>query len=303
MLVGLGYWGRKVLKEYVTLLDLNKLDLIYVYDLKLGQFEFNDNRIEPISSISEAIMDVDFAHICTPNVSHFEIAKEFLENRIPTLVEKPVSEDSAKALDLLNLSEETSTPFRVGMVYRFSEVVEKARKLLTETVGYPKFIDASWMHNIEIPNIRRVMQDRDVVWDVFIHLLDIIHYLFDEWPVFDHAKGSREKTKLNNSFISTAHLKDAIISFRSSFTSHMKERKIKIVGEELDLDIDFLNNVISIGSDSKSQVLTFYDNPLNTELVHFISDKVTLESRNDGKVGYMETKLIESMLELSRRDG
>lgn len=295
IVIGYGYWGRKVTNEYLKLVDSNEVDNIYIYEKDPKLLNLRDPRLKIVSNLKLIPSDVHFAHVCTPNNSHFELTKQLLERGCAVLVEKPMSEYSSEAEQMINIAEKHSLKLKVGMVYRYSQAVEKTKKLINKKFC-TRYISASWLHNIDIPNIRRVMKERDVVWDIFIHLLDIVNYLYEDWPSFEHAAGIPNARSQNHTFVSTGRMNEAGFIMKSSFFSHFKERKIEIIGEETDIILDILNNVVTIGTDDCQKKFYFYDNPLYSEILDFVNSGQNLNSSNTGNVGLKETMIIENLL-------
>ena len=301
LVIGAGYWGKKVIDEYVKLLDDHILDGLYVYDINRSLLNFQDNRIKTCTGLNEVLRDVSFAHVCTPNNTHFELVKTLLENNVETLVEKPITENVAEARELIKIAETQSVKLKVGMVYRFSSAINKTRELLRADVGEPRIVNASWLHNIDIPNIRRVMLERDVSWDIFIHLIDILNYILDMWPSFSFVTGIKSKSGLNHSLFAQGVIGGAHLSMRSSFISHMKERTIEIIGEKYNITLDFLNNTVILGNDDAINKFSFFDNPLMNEIRAFVGENNTTDDRNRGTIGLKEVEIISSLLAKSQK--
>ena len=91
-------------------------------------------------------------------------------------------------------------------------------------------------------------------------------------------------------------LNEANIVMKSSFVSHFKERKITVIGENADLVLDILNNVVTIGTDEKRTEFYFYDNSLYSEIEAFIKSENKDTLPNSGLVGLLETNIIENLL-------
>lgn len=296
IVIGYGYWGKRVTNEYLKILESDKIKNIYIYEKEQELLLFKDRRIKILENLTQIPSNVRFAHVCTPNNTHFEITKQLLESGCSVLVEKPLSENSSEAEKLIEIAENNGVDLNVGMVYRYSQAVEKSRVLINNNLGSPIFISASWLHNINIPNIKRVMMERDVIWDIFIHLLDITNYIYNSWPLFEYGSGIRLSGRQNHTFISSGKLNEASIVMRSSFVSHFKERKIEIIGENADLVLDILNNVVTVGTDENRTEFHFYDNPLYSEILAFINSENHGILPNSGKIGLIETKIIQDLL-------
>lgn len=296
IVIGYGYWGKKVANEYLKLYESGLVNNIYVYEQDQRLLNFKDRRLKIVQNLNQIPKEVRFAHVCTPNDTHFDVAKQLLEKGCSVLVEKPLSEDSSKAKKLIEIAQNNSVFLNVGMVYRYSQAVEKSKELVNSIIGSTKFIGASWLHNIDTPNIKRVMMERDVVWDIFIHLLDIINFIYNGWPSFEHVSGIPNLNGQNHTFTSMGKINGANIIMKSSFISHFKERKIEIIGEKADLVLDILNNVVTVGTDEKRTEFHFYDNPLYSEIQAFINSEDNSTLPNSGNIGLLETNIIESLL-------
>ena len=72
-----------------------------------------------VGDYADLLGHVDGVLIATPPKFHFPIAKFFLENNIPVLCEKPLTEDAEEARELKVISERTDTALAVNQTRRF----------------------------------------------------------------------------------------------------------------------------------------------------------------------------------------
>jgi predicted dehydrogenase len=97
--IGAGYWGRKVIQEYVRLAEVDSsFDLVQVCDLVDDNLSYCKNELrlglDRLNSDYEAILkspDIDAIHICTPNETHKKIGMQALNQGKHVLVEKPMA--------------------------------------------------------------------------------------------------------------------------------------------------------------------------------------------------------------------
>lgn len=73
---------------------------------------------------------IDFAVVVTPNQSHYEVCRAFLEAGIPVACDKPLTTLVEQAEDLENLSEQKNIPFMVTYTYTGHHMFQKARDLV-----------------------------------------------------------------------------------------------------------------------------------------------------------------------------
>jgi predicted dehydrogenase len=73
---------------------------------------------------------VDFVSIATPNHTHFEIAKTFVEAGFNVVCDKPMTFDLAQAEELLRVVEKSSVVFAVSHNYTGHPLVRQAREMV-----------------------------------------------------------------------------------------------------------------------------------------------------------------------------
>lgn len=123
---------------------------------------------------------VDVASVVVPTPKHFEIARDLLHAGVHVLVEKPFTATLAEARHLLNLAEAEGCVLQVGHIERFNAVTRR----LAERITTPIFLEAQ-----RISPFRRRGTDTDVVFDLMIHDIDLIHSLVKTPVKQIHASG------------------------------------------------------------------------------------------------------------------
>ncbi|MDB5306493.1 MAG: ntdC 1 [Gemmataceae bacterium] len=73
---------------------------------------------------------VDFVSVATPNHTHFEIAKTFVEAGFNVICDKPMTFDLAQAEDLLKVVEKSGVVFAVSHNYTGYPLVRQAREMV-----------------------------------------------------------------------------------------------------------------------------------------------------------------------------
>src|ERR1035437_1854544 len=88
------------------------------------------------ASIAELAAASDAVNIVTPTTTHFEIAKTLLLQGKHVLVEKPMTDDTAQAAELIQIAQQKNCVLQVGHVERFNPVF----KYLETAAPEPRFI-------------------------------------------------------------------------------------------------------------------------------------------------------------------
>ncbi len=171
-------------------------------------------------SIAEAAKNADALNIVTPTSTHFELAKQLLAQGKHVLVEKPMTDDTAQAAELVQLARQKNCVLQVGHVERFNPVF----KYLEAAAPEPRFIEC---HRLSPYPARST--DIGVVLDLMIHDLDVV-LAFVKSPVMSvDAVGIPVLSKSED--IANARLRFAngcVANLTASRVSPERMRKIRV---------------------------------------------------------------------------
>jgi len=117
------------------------------------------------TSCQDILDKVDAVTIAAPTVEHLKLAKVFIQNKIPVLIEKPLAANVKEGRKIVALAKKNNTVVAVGHSERCNPVVQAIKRLNIE----PKFIEASRVSPYTFRST-----DIGVVLDVMIHDIDII---------------------------------------------------------------------------------------------------------------------------------
>ncbi|MHC5036295.1 MAG: Gfo/Idh/MocA family oxidoreductase [Planctomycetota bacterium] len=165
--VGVGRLGGIHARIYAELEDVNLVAVVDA-DPARAQEVAAAYDVAGTSDYTALFGKVDAVSVATPTSSHAEIGTAFLERGIPVLIEKPMARDVGEADRLVAAAKKGNALLQVGHVERFNPAVMAAEKV----IGVPLFIEA---HRLSPFAFRSA--DIDVVLDLMIHDIDIIHHL------------------------------------------------------------------------------------------------------------------------------
>ena len=165
--VGTGSLGKEHARLYAEMASSGNVRFKGVYDsnpetaravaAKLG--------VPTLSSLQEVARQTDAVSVVTPTVTHFEIAKSLLIQGKHVLLEKPMTDQSEQATELVRLAQKHECVLQIGHVERFNPVFS----YLEEVASEPKFIET---HRLSPFPARST--DIGVVLDLMIHDLDVV---------------------------------------------------------------------------------------------------------------------------------
>ena len=297
--LGVGYWGRKIVEEWSAIPNVKVRAVSDLSDKNLEQAKdrygveglFHDYR-EVL-----AIPDIKAVNVCLPNALHFPACKEALEKGKHVLVEKPMTLTTEEGMQLVELAEWKNLTLSVGHIYRFNNALAEIRRLIKE-----RFFGRVFLLEMEWTNLEQPFSDRDVIVDLAPHYFDIINYLMDEWPVKVTcvAKPFRRKELEETAYIVSEMASGAVSHATLSWLSPKKVRQISVIGENRSAYIDAVAQEIMIYESGYTYRLGVErNNTIRTELMHFlqsIGDPMT-ETRNSGVIGLKTVELIEIVKE------
>lgn len=169
-------------------------DAIVLVDTNAEQLERLANKF----SVSEAFTDleslvgkVDAVIVATPPTSHFAITKWCLEHGLHVLCEKPLTEDSAEAKELIALAADRQVVLAVNQTRRFFPTYPKIRELIQagalgqlKSIKYHDGVEFDWPaaspHHFQ-PGAKGTWSDTGV------HLLDTVCYWLDAKPTLTES--------------------------------------------------------------------------------------------------------------------
>ena len=303
---GAGYWGRKLIQEYLALSKKRR-------DVRLTRVVDSDkDRLATIAKELFLPMDmletditkalngnyIDAAHIATPNDTHYLIGMQALNAGKHVLIEKPMAMTMREAFKLARNAEEKTVILNVGHIFRFNNSIRQTKILLLDgTIGTPLTIRLSWEDLLDPPPT-----NRDIIFDLCPHPIDVLNYITDEWPTRVRAVGrSFTRREAGREEVAEALIElngDAFASIHVSWLYRgPKRRLIEITGDHGCLEVDALNQKIKIYGLKGSEEPRFQaNNTIEDMITHFIMNITQHHPQeNSALVGAMTVGVLTAM--------
>ncbi|HEV2452679.1 MAG TPA: Gfo/Idh/MocA family oxidoreductase [Verrucomicrobiae bacterium] len=165
--LGVGSLGQHHARIYSEMDQAGEVALAGIYDANADTANkvAAKHQCRVFASVSEAAENADAVNIATPTTTHFEIAKQLLGRDRHVFIEKPMTDSSAQAAELIRLAQEHKCLLQVGHVERFNPVY----KYLESAAPEPRFIECARLSPYPARST-----DVGVVLDLMIHDLDIV---------------------------------------------------------------------------------------------------------------------------------
>jgi predicted dehydrogenase len=127
---------------------------------------------------------IDVVAVVTPNDSHFEIAKAFLEKGVAVVCEKPLTNESATAAELVAIAESTGAILAVPHIYSAYAMVRHAARMVRDgDLGRIRFIAAEHASGWAAADVDQWRMDPErgglatAVADVGTHAFHLLRYI------------------------------------------------------------------------------------------------------------------------------
>lgn len=332
-IVGCGYWGPNLVRNFNSIPDS---EIVYCAD-------FDEKRLQHIKSLypkTRTVRDyreivdkkeIDAVIVATPIETHYKIAKDFLNAGKHVLIEKPITNSSEEAKELINLAEKNKRVLMVDHTFEYSAPVRKIKEIIDKgELGQIFTIDM-----IRV-NLGLFHEKANVIADLAPHDISMLLYYLGRMPLSVRAIGNsyiREGIE-DDAHINLEFSDKVMANIHLSWLDPMKIRKTTIVGNKKMLVFDDISENEKIKIYDKGVTIEknnipkqpYYDTyeqwalsyrsgevyspkienkePLNVMAMDFIDCiKNNKKPLTDGYSGLKVVKVLEAMQESLKNDG
>ena len=193
--IGYGYWGPNLVRNFA---DTEGARVVSVSDLDPENLALVRRRYADVTVTTECrdlLKDnrIDAIAIATPVHTHYELALAALGAGKHVLIEKPLARTSEQARHLIEEAARRNLVLLVDHTFLYTPAVQKIRQLIGDGV-----LGDIYYYNGVRTSLGLFQDDVNVIWDLAVHDISIIQYVFDEDPVAvsataaSHVPGSPE---------------------------------------------------------------------------------------------------------------
>ena len=302
--IGAGYWGKKITKEYLELAKKRpNIELSMVCDLDPENLRYCNERLGvPKENLSEnyqevlSSRDVDAVHICTPTDTHHPICKQALIAGKHVLLEKPMAMTAKQAWELVGMADYNKLILQVGHIFRFNNALRAVRNLIMQDyLGELYYLKLEWTTLSPSP------MNRDIIFDLGPHPIDILNFLLNKWPVRVSCKAEayRRKSLEELAYFTFEYDSKLMAHVELSWLQPGKKREVIIVGSERAATIDCLNQSVNIHENANGDKFPLQltsNNTILDEIGHFAEGiSVGKNEHNSGTVGARNVTILERL--------
>jgi UDP-2-acetamido-3-amino-2,3-dideoxy-glucuronate N-acetyltransferase len=227
--VGVGYWGKNLVRNFYALGALGALcDAEKSVEASYRQ-QYEGVRFH--SAFHSVLSDPSIAAVAlaTPAVTHYEMAKAALEAGKDVFVEKPLAIDVKHGEDLVRTAESKGRVLMVGHILRYHPAILKLQELIQEgSLGKINYLYSNRL------NIGKIRSEENILWSFAPHDISVMLALLNEMPARVSCQGS---AYLNDD---VADVTLSHFDFPSGVQAHIfvswlhpvKEQRLVVVGSQ-----------------------------------------------------------------------
>ena len=177
--IGYGYWGPNVLRAFN---ETGQAEVVVCCDLKENKLQIVNQRYPSIKTTTDVNnlitnVNVDAVIIATPLSSHFALTAKVLNSKKHVWVEKPMTENSQQAKQLIKLAAQNKKIIFVDHIFLYTRAVSYLKQFIRDgNLGKAYYFDS-----IRI-NLGIFQPDSNVIWDLATHDIYIMCYLLGGIP-------------------------------------------------------------------------------------------------------------------------
>lgn len=185
--VGYGYWGPNLVRNFSINPDTRVVSVSDLDPGRLGAIRQVYPGVSTTSRYHDLLKDtsIDAIAIATPVHTHYELAIAALRAGKHVLVEKPLAPSAELVSRLIDEADRRGLTLMVDHTFLYTPAVQKIRELLLK-----RELGDIYYYDSTRASLGLFQKDVNVIWDLAVHDISIIHHIFDEEPIAVSATGS-----------------------------------------------------------------------------------------------------------------
>jgi UDP-2-acetamido-3-amino-2,3-dideoxy-glucuronate N-acetyltransferase len=237
--VGAGYWGKNLVRNYYA---LGALESVCDADDKTLDRVRKEYNVATTKDYDAILSDsaVDAIAIAVPAALHYDMAKRALMAGKGVFVEKPLALNAREGKELVDLASSQGAVLMVGHILEYHPAIIELNRLVQEgELGKIRYIYSSRL------NLGKLRTEENILWSFAPHDISVILGILGELPTHAASKGG---CYLNPPIVDTTL---STLEFPSGVQAHIfvswlhpfKEQRLCVIGSEKMAVFDDLESV------------------------------------------------------------
>ena len=227
--IGYGYWGPNLVRNFAETLEARVVAVTDLDEKRLRLVQARYPTVEATTDFRQLLSDpdIDAIAISTPVSTHYELAIRALTAGKHVFVEKPLTETAEQAQRLIEEADKRNLVLHVDHTFIYTGAVRKIREL----VDKGELGDLYYYDSVRV-NLGLFQRDVDVIWDLAVHDLAIMDYVFSSTPTAVSAAGANHVADkpANLAYLTVFFENNAIAHLHVNWLAPVKLRRTLIGG-------------------------------------------------------------------------
>jgi predicted dehydrogenase len=238
--IGAGQWGPNLIRNFDNRPASEVAIVVDRDERRLDQVQSRFPHCAVSGNAHDAFSDDSIAAvaIATPTVTHGALVRAALESGKHVLVEKPITNNTAEAVDLCALAERARRVLMVGHVFLYNGGTREVKKYLGEgRLGRVYYL------SMVRTNLGPIRVDVNAAWDLAAHDVSMVNYWLEAEPeTVSATAGGWINPRIEDAVFATlTYPGEVLVHLHTSWLSPRKIREFTIVGERSMLTFDDMN--------------------------------------------------------------
>lgn len=305
--IGAGNMGSNHARIYS---EISNLVAVSDINSEVGRSLANKYNVKFYQNYKEMIdkEELEAVSVVVPTQYHSKVAIECLENKISTLLEKPIAKNLDQASKIIAQAKKSKTVLMIGHIERFNPATVTLKGIINKKKLGTIISLLAIRVGINPPKV----PNADVSLDLAIHDIDIFNYLLDSFPI--SKKIVKHKVYKNNKADSSSIILEYPSTtgiIQTNWITPIKIRKLLITGSKGYCELDYVkqklsiynspvhlladdgfSNILSLSNNPKKDVLVSRKEPLREEISYFLKNKNNIGAFDNGLSAYKALEVL-----------
>jgi len=229
--IGYGYWGANLLRNFAESLATRPHVVVDPDPARLEIAQRRYQGVKTATDIHDVLDDptLDAVAIATPVSTHFDLALTALRAGKHVWLEKPMTETSAQARQLIEEAEKRNLTLLVDHTFIYTGAIRKMREIVASgDLGDIFYYDSTRI------NLGLFQRDVNVICDLAVHDFSILDFLLEEHPVAVTASGTTHFSGVpeNLAYVTLFYNSGKIAHVNVNWLAPVKVRQILLGGSK-----------------------------------------------------------------------
>jgi predicted dehydrogenase len=227
--IGYGYWGTNLVRNFEELPCVNLQAVVEPDPGKCERVQQRYRGIRTVSALEDILDDssIDAVAIATPVDTHFDLAMAALDAGKHVWVEKPMTETSEQARQLVEVAMRRKRTLFVDHTFLYTSAIRKMQGIVAHSdFGKIYYYDSTRV------NLGLFQRDVNVISDLAVHDFSILDFILPERPIAVSASGTTHFPGMpeNLAFVTLFYESGTIAHTNVSWLAPVKVRQILLGG-------------------------------------------------------------------------